>query len=260
VIEQRDKKVLIDIFFHRNKTAHLNKIIETIPLVQQLDISFWEDRSFLRWQLMRLNKVYQEDVCKVWKKYLRYEDLKRRSAIVDFFSSFGEHPPHPQASFMDWVEAQNEPGESYDEQGISGDIPDLETYLRARREYLKKEEKVLRDSFELEEKDDSWELMLMDPLPIPWIFRFPWPNYIARLPISRGKGTTFRGRPPKWAENLLIYELSQAGMKNKQIAELVLGAEKFCRMDKDPIYVRINTILKTVEKAVSKAYPFPEPT
>ena len=92
MIEQRDKKVLIDIFFHKNKTAYLNQVMEAIPFVQKLDSSFWENRSFLRWQLMRLNKVYQEDVCKVWKKYMRYRDPQRGSAIVDRFCSFGELP------------------------------------------------------------------------------------------------------------------------------------------------------------------------
>lgn len=160
---------------------------------------------------------------------------------------------------MDWGEAQNIPGESSDEQGIIGHIPDLETFFRARREDLKREEKILRDSFELEEKDDSWELMLMDPLPIPWIFRFPWPNYIARLPSSRGKGTTFRGRPPKWAENLLIYELSQAGMKNMEIARLLFGVDKSTEYrpgnPKHPILVKIAKTKEAMKKIVLESFP-----
>jgi hypothetical protein len=111
-----------------------------------------------------------------------------------------------------------------------------------------------------EEEDDYSEWMIMIPPPIPWIFRFPSPGDLALLPTFPGEGKQIRGRPSNWAENLLVYELSQAGMKNKQIAELVLGVEKFYKIDKDPIYVRINTILRTVEKVVSKAYPFPEST
>ncbi len=58
----------------------------------------------------------------------------------------------------------------------------------------------------------------------------------------------------------MVYELSQAGAKSKEIAQLVLGVDKFYKIDKDPIYVRINTIIKTVQKAVAQAYPFQEST
>jgi len=57
--------------------------------------------------------------------------------------------------------------------------------------------------------------------------------------------------------NLLIYELSQAGMRNREIISLfpdIFGASRL-RQDKDPVYVRVNTIIKTVETAATRAYP-----
>jgi hypothetical protein len=102
------------------------------------------------------------------------------------------------------------------------------------------------------------------PCPIPWQIRFPFIFCLETLHPWPVKG---KGRPQDWRLNVLVYELSQAGIKDKEIGNLLrkcpipnllFGAIKHYEgtLDKDPILVRINTIKRTVEKAVSQAYPF----
>lgn len=51
----------------RLKNPRLELIKQDIPIIQNLDASFWENPLFIRWQLMRLNKMYQEDVDTLWE-------------------------------------------------------------------------------------------------------------------------------------------------------------------------------------------------
>ena len=100
--------------------------------------------------------------------------------------------------------------------------------------------------------------------PMPWRVRFPSPEfpsgselYWAHPPGPQRGGKT-RRRPYKdWASSLLIFELSQVGMRNSEILSLfpeVFGQSRV-KLDKDPAYVRVNTIIKTINKAVIRAYP-----
>jgi len=114
------------------------------------------------------------------------------------------------------------------------------------------------------------ELGRIIPSPVPWVVRFPHVFFLDNIPPWPRKGQGMKGRPQDWALNLLVYELSQAGMKDKQIAsflrtecpEMLFGEIKNYqgKSDKDPFLVRINDIKKRVKNIVSKAYPFPEST
>jgi len=48
------------------KKPRLELIKQDIPLIKNLHPSFWEDRHFLGWQLMRLDKNYQKNVDILW--------------------------------------------------------------------------------------------------------------------------------------------------------------------------------------------------
>lgn len=100
--------------------------------------------------------------------------------------------------------------------------------------------------------------------PIPWVFRFIPAGYLQQVPPipGYGYGRPKRGRPIEdLAKNLSVYELSQVGMKNMEIARLVFGFTRFREsLDKETILVRINAIKKTGNNIISRAYPFPSST
>lgn len=103
--------------------------------------------------------------------------------------------------------------------------------------------------------------------PTPYWVRFPLPILFNRFSDHLVNGIWSRkGRPQDWALNLLAYELSQARMRSKTIgsflraecSEMLFGIVKNYegKLDKDPIYVRINALKKTVGRIISKVYPF----
>jgi hypothetical protein len=79
--------------------------------------------------------------------------------------------------------------------------------------------------------------------------------FLYEIPDS-SKAKKKKGRPHNWGFNLLVYELSQAGMKDMEIARYFYGIEKSTGNfpDKETTLVRINTIKNTVDRHVSQAY------
>lgn len=92
-------------------------------------------------------------------------------------------------------------------------------------------------------------------LPLPWTIRFPCPMFLCEIPDS-SKARKKKGRPHNWGFNLLVYELSQAGMKDMDIARLLFGVQRSTENypDKESALVRIYTIKNTIGNAVSQAY------
>ena len=97
---------------------------------------------------------------------------------------------------------------------------------------------------------------------IPYQIRFPFPRLIDGIHLHglpmMGKGIG-RHRKENWPINLLVYELSEAGMKNMEIARLLFGVEKSTEFRPDeikhPILVKIAKIKDRVEGYVSEIYP-----
>lgn len=96
--------------------------------------------------------------------------------------------------------------------------------------------------------------------PIPHSIRFPLPillNDFSRYPL--GRLLKEKRRPTNWALNLSVYELSQAELKDMEIARLLFGIKKSTERfpKKHSVLSQISNIKKAVQATVSQAYPLP---
>jgi hypothetical protein len=256
------------------KLPDLEAIKRDIPLIENLHPSFWRNPNFLNWQLLRLNEKYQKDVDALWYRvwtwfarkktdkttpinrellYKRFppvppeafekwreDTLNMENYIIleKAFNAFTDFPPYPGETFQQW----------YDSQYYNRNHPATQWY---RADNL----------LSLPERLD-----LAEPPPIPWVVRFPLPHFLENIPSRPPK----RARPQEWALNLLVYELSQAGLKNAEITKLLRKSGKLLfgvvksykgTSDKDPLLVRIYDIKKKrIEKEVFEAYPLSKST
>jgi hypothetical protein len=263
----------------------LELIKQDISLIQNLHPSFWSDPKFIRWQLVRLNKNYQKVVDTLWYKFWSWFDDKYSDVInLDRETLDQYFAPHfPKGKFSELLMLRYQNSVSYDGGFIErcftcwGEFkPSTEESIEDWRTNIGD---IFMDNLNWEslisllcaiEKENSeirslmpgWCIRGIKPSPIPWTVRFPIPFMLDRFPDWPEEGKKIKGRPPKWAENLLVYELSQAGMKDMDIVRLLFRIDKSTEFypDKNPILVRINTIKKTVQKVVSQAYPFLQST
>lgn len=210
------------------KTYDFEKIKESIPIIKNLHPSFWESTEFLTWQIVRLNLDYQAFIVKLWGNIPIWGDMD----YLNFF--FMNYSPLPQESFDDWEERFVDDDINYFNRFAISLPQNYEEYFNSFPKYIK---------FKF--------------APIPYTVRFPLPILLNIFPYLTVGRRSFKpkGRPQDWATNLLVYELSRAGMKNMEIARLLFGVEKSTEKwpDKHPILVRIDTIKKTVQKAISKS-------
>lgn len=210
------------------KTYDLGQIKESIPIIKNLHPSFWESPNFLTWQIVRLNTDYQTFIVKLWGNIPLWEDMDS----LNFF--FMNYSPLPQESFDDWEERFGDDDMNYFDRFAF-------SLTQNYKEYFNSFPKYTRFKF----------------APIPHTVRFPLPILLLIFPYLTVGRAYFKpkGRPQDWATNLLVYELSRAGMKNMEIARLLFKVEKSTGKwpDKHPILVRIDTIKETVKKAISKS-------
>jgi|GEM_PF-1337872 hypothetical protein len=261
------------VFEELDKSGNIEAIKRSIPIIQDLHPSFWDDICFLTWQLIRLNKDYQKFTAKIWS-------IPALGHTVDYSGIFFmDFLPLPQESYDDWCQRFDNLilGRKCVENLHDDDlyrqlyklIITLKNYDRLVYLLRKNKHHGISDSFLMK--------YFIEFRPIPYSVRFPLPRLLffnlrfsSRFkdrvkifpdPSFRGRRKEReRGRPQNWATNLLVFELSQAGMKNMDIARLLFGIEKSTNHwpDKHPILVRIDDIKKTVQKAVSKAFPLPD--
>jgi hypothetical protein len=232
---------------------------------------------FFTWQLIRLNKDYQKFATEIWSIPPLNDTCK-----VDYLGLF----------FMDFLPLR---GESYDNwyqrfdnlilgRKYDADLYDNDLYRQLYELIitLKNDDRLvytLRKNKNHGISDSFLTENFIEFRPIPCSVRFPLPRLLFfnlrfssqfKDPVKIFPDLSFRGRdkkkergrPPNWATNPLVYELSQAGMKNMDIARLLFGIQKSHKsydegLGKDPILVKINTIKKTVKKVVFQAYPLP---
>ena len=175
-----------------------------------------------------------------------YENLYgTKEEILEEFDIFIDCPPRSAETFGHWYKK-----EDFDPELRAGEHPAL--ISKFDRDFMRNVDFNQGISF----SSDLW--------PIPWQIRFPSRyllNHIPAWPQKKPK----KGRPLDWALDLLVSELSQANMKNKEIATLLrASASKLLfgevraykgTSDKDPFLVRINDIKKRVKKILSKVYP-----
>ena len=89
---------------------------------------------------------------------------------------------------------------------------------------------------------------------IPYFNRFPNPLIRPLLPLDKLRAhLTRRGHPTNWLKDLLVYELSMAGVRNAEIGRLIfkIGSSRpSAGNPKHPVLVKIAKIKKTIEKLV----------
>jgi hypothetical protein len=226
------------------RVANPQSIKQIISTAQNLHVSFWENPRFIRWRLMRLNEAYRKDVLLFWSQFwaldrelpgklfhpeLVYETFpallkkvfdtclkttnsskpsfadilySQRFRIDDVFKIIGDFPPRPQQTFVNWHEECSR---------VSNIHLDLICTLR----FFKDMDGVV---YKIEVPFENPQLF--SPLPLPWFIRFPLPFFLDKIPPWPPEWIT-ETRRQDFALNLLVYELSQAGIKPKRLADLL---------------------------------------
>ena len=175
----------------QEETADIRKIKSAIPLIKNLHPS-WNCPDNIGWQILRLNKEYREHIFKFYHRHYMPTDsfVFPGSGNILLQTDF---PPLPQESFQDY------------ERRVTDWAEDMIVSQVGMFRGLKIDKNDL----------------------IPSTIRFPHPFIRPLLPLHKFHALTIRrGHPQNWLENLLIYELSRAGVKNAEIGRLILGMEK----------------------------------
>jgi len=237
---------------HQKESNQLKEIKRAIPSIMKLHPSFWENSRFLQWQFMRLNQKYREEFDAYWNEYWPWksgysEDLRIRKRLYykwvvknfedpkrlyeDILSFYRDFRPKAGEPYLHW-------------RNRLGQFNDQFLYAIAGLDILGTNLAWLIDRHNFG-----------DIFPLPWSIRFPCPMFLQEVRGSYKKGKR-KGRPQDLKHNLLVYELSQAGMKHMEIARLFYGIRESTEYTdyKEPALVRINTIVATVRKHVSEAY------
>jgi hypothetical protein len=227
------------------KPLDLEAIEKHIPLIQHLDVSFGKSPGFLLWQILRLNRDYQSYCLDVWRN-------AQLRGITNCFNFFGlDYPPLEGETFLQWNDRLNG--------------PTTETFLRFCR-YLGSFSRKYWEKHYEKYPQYFYYLFIADVLPIPYYIRFPFPFFIGypQNSLLIKWRYSIKGRPQHWALNCLIYELSQSGVKDKQIANLLRSkcpdmlwgfVKQYTEnLGKDPLLTRINTIRKTMDKTVTSIF------
>lgn len=228
-LQKKDRRILFDVFFNNKKTAYLDYLKRTFHVFLNLHPSFWKNEYFLRWQIIRLNPEYRTAVEKIWRDRWANEGKGNQQQIEEYFFDFRDCIPSKTDTFETWEFAG----------WISEDN-------NGRRRF----------GIEVRDLMEKWHV---DFPPIPWVFRFIPRGHLNQLPPIPGVGYgKLRGRPIEdWAKNLLVYELSHAGMKDMEMARLMFGVKKSTEWSapKHPIIVKIAKTKGSMEKLISQAYP-----
>jgi len=256
-----------DIIRDLEKPADIEEIRNVIPLIKNLHPS-WNHPEYIGWQILRLNKDYQKYVIAFYKNFHLWADL----SFYGFL--FANFPPRPKESFDDYIHRYviDDKKIHYWIHGsmlcwlkmfpLSDRIPldqlwDLRKKTGGIIHHHPKEIGIIDFDYFV-----KYVHIKFSHLPAPHNVRFLHAS-VLELTTSIDKDYSLvrgKGRPQNWLINLLIYELSEAGMKNMEIARLLFeidsSTEYWPDETKHPILVKIATIKRAIEKTVSKAYPF----
>lgn len=262
------KPIVYDIIRDLEKPVDIEEIKNVIPLIKNLDSS-WNHPDHIGWQILRLNKDYQKDVIAFYKNFHLWADL----SFYGFL--FADFPPCPKESFYDYTHryVTDDKKKDYWTKSsmlcwqkilpLSDRIPldqlwDLRKKIGTAIHYHPKDIGIIDFDYFVKHV----HINLNRRIPFPYNVRFlcPWVDMYGtsidmNYSLARGKG-----RPQNWLINLLIYELSEAGMKNMEIARLLFGVDSSTEYwpdeTKHPVLVKIATIKRAIGKTISKAYPF----
>lgn len=240
------------------ESINLDRITHTYKYIHEVHFTFWEDEKFIQWQLMRLNDEYQKDlndVFGVWDEYLIATDKK--DEMEPNLRMFEEDcPPEPGDTFEEWRKQ------------YQGEM-DSHIYLKFQIDQRHQILQVYKDKKSLKQYTDDYigfrdragkrilwspfDYNLMNPPPISYDIRFPYPDLLDQLPSWRDETKKKPGRPKDWKLDLFVYEMSlYEGIKDSDIARSVFNKELSTQ-----IYNRISDIKKRIGKAVTQSYPLP---
>jgi len=255
----------------------LEEIKTGIPFILRLHPSFWGNPKFLQWQLMRLNEDYkkyyelkiskleeglevqlpkdlidvshEETLGQWYKRWLDAAyDLVSTDTVLSFVIMLGkiEFLPFPGETFEKWSHRV----------GSNNDAQYEGMGLIAKAIFDSIEEKSLDNPIiketlrDLNEEKSVW---------LPYIHpdvRFPLPLLLELIPSRLIKA---RGPIQNWPRNLLVYELSQKGIRDTDIAVWLFGMQKKPyrgQPGKNRLLSHIDRIKRTVSKSVDKALPY----
>ncbi len=212
----------------QEESSGIQKIKNAIPSIKSLHPT-WNCAEHIGWQILRLNQAYREAVERHYEKKFRFQywlSKDKGSHSHMSYPLFVDYPPLPQEPF-----------------------PDYEKRVTASVEDNIISQKGLFRGVKVDKNDL-----------IPYSIRFPCPLIRPLLPLHKFKSLmTRKGTPIKdWSQNLLVYELSLAGMKNAEIGRLLfqMGSSRWSVGDpKHPILVKIAKIKKSIGGIVSQCYP-----
>jgi len=229
-------------------------------LLNEVHPSFWENPKFLRWQLMRLNDQYQNDIDALCEAYSHYweDDSETMEWVKSIFYELGQ----------DYDVGAGKTFEQWERQGrleISG-IEDKLLRLRAKstgpRHWWGPKPSIIMtiaDDYEKQWLIPPSQIYLADVFPIYYKVRFPLPYFLDKLPEWRDKRKErWGGTPLHWPLGLLINELSQAGLRPYEIVNaLGLKQEAYDQSAKKSGFNRVRDAKKRIGDLINRAYPLP---
>lgn len=197
--------------------------------------------AFLAWRLRRLNRTYREAVNALW--------LEHGNLLAPFLPFVRDFPPRAGEPFAEWERRQGELTVEYSEV-LSGVLSQAATGT----------------------KDASWAWSILGVAPIPFDVRFPLID-VAHYGVIVAKDMRFlvkygaadattlmrRGRTPDWRLYLLAYEMHLSGVRDIEIARVLMGA-KGKPLDKAKELVRLAKIKKVMKPLVDGAFTPPRLT
>jgi hypothetical protein len=244
----------------------LKPLIESVPFILNLDVSYWKNPKFLRWQLMRLNKMYREDFLNVFNLYddVLTDDATKDEELISMLNEANQdYPPvSPKESLGLW-EDRLEPDSQYFERERERERMNIRKikFLRACKATVDPEDpKNLIGFGDPRGKNllPAPEFFLTGcPIPIDYDVRFPLPYFVSLLPPYSEKKKK-QGSPMNWARNLLAYELRLFGLEEEEIACLLFGIKLSATYsEKHDKIQQTKSIIKRITKSIENSYPLP---
>lgn len=229
-----------------------------IPFMLHLHVTYWENGSFLRWQLMRLNKEYRQDFDDVFDVYNEFDKVDEIPCINQLNEKYATS--YPDEPFDMWVDGYEMEGKLLNSELIKIDddlVHHLQVYKDARTMKRKPNNYIgFRDQKGKRTLFSPNAFLYMNPPPIFYGVHFPLPYFLEKLPSYEESS---RGRKMDWGRNLATYELSHYyKLGEKDIACLLFGIEPSDKyIHKHKIFTQIKNIVDRIEKSVDKSYPLP---
>jgi hypothetical protein len=257
----------------------IHKILSEVPLILSLHYSFWENPLFLKWQILRLNKKYQETTLKMWGPLINWIEQEIPGGVAGFDPS----EPNPkiikkwqrektdifnyttlrglQKHIFALIEVRPNPGENFsDWNDRLSCVQDMYTkllnitdlYCNSTQSLLTNDDSIFNESQKQIIKN---YFKYLDILPIPYQIRFPLPFILKKMIPKFKKG---QGTKANWARNLLFHELLKKIYK-MDISRLFYEdniQHPYRGKSGQNLYIaRIGRIEKTISKTINAALP-----